>query len=87
MDNIKIGSTIDFENGKSYVVFDSIVEDQTEYLYMATAFEPLEIMFAKRSVGTNNENGIITIGDREEKERVLQLLVEKAKTNNVKNNN
>ena len=46
MDNIKIGSTIDFENGKSYVVFDSIVEDQTEYLYMATAFEPLEIMFA-----------------------------------------
>ena len=84
MNNTKIGSIIAFENDKTYVVFDSIVQDDTEYLYMATTTEPLEIMFAKKSVDASSETDIVTIGDKVEKDKVLKLLIEKSKSNNTK---
>ncbi len=82
MNNTKIGSIIAFENDKTYVVFDSIIEGDTEYLYMATTSEPLEIMFAKKPVDASGETDIVTIGDKAEKDKVLSFLIEKSKSNN-----
>ena len=79
MDNSIIGSIITFENKKSYVVFDTLIDGETQYLYMATTNEPLEIMFAKKPIDAINDTDISTIGDKVEKEKVLQLLVEKSK--------
>ncbi len=79
MDNNLIGSIIAFENGKSYVVFETLVHDKIQYLYMATPNEPLEIMFAKGPLNTTGETDIVTISDKAEKEKVLQLLIEKSK--------
>ncbi len=76
MDNTKVGSIIEFDNHKTYTVFHVMVEDDNQYLYLATINEPLEIVFAKMPIGSLDPNDLITVTEQSEKEKLFQKLKE-----------
>ena len=74
MDNLKVGSIIELDNQKTYAVFHVVIEDNEQYLYLATINEPLEIVFAKMPVGSSSPSDLVTVTEHSEKEKLLQKL-------------
>ena len=68
------GEIISLENGKEYIIFSKIEEKGVNYLYLMSNFKPIEIMFAIEKYDSKIE----IIGDPELKEKVLNLLKQKA---------
>lgn len=78
MNNVTIGEIIELDNGKKYLCFDQIKENEYRYLYLITQNSPVEVKFAKQNIG-NDDSKIIIIGSKEEKKYVLELFQEKRK--------
>ncbi len=78
MDNIMMGEIIELDNGKKYLCFDQIKENDYTYLYLITPNSPVEVKFAKQTIN-NNDSKITIIGKKEEKQYVLDLFKEKRK--------
>lgn len=78
MNNVKMGEIIELDNGKKYLCFDQIKENEFNYLYLITTTNPVEVKFAKQNIN-NNDSNIIIIGTKEEKKYVLELFQEKRK--------
>lgn len=48
MDKLKFGETAVLENGKEYVCFACLNENEKEYVYLVSNFKPLEVRFAEQ---------------------------------------
>ncbi len=71
---IEEGEIVELDNGKEYVVYSVIPENEKNYVYLMSNFKPVEMMFAKEVTGTSDDDiSLEIIHDQEEKQKVLEL--------------
>lgn len=72
MEKLKFGETAVLENGKEYVVFGTVEENDKEYVYLVTTSKPLEVRFATQQI-IDDELILKIVEDQEEKEHLLEI--------------
>ena len=70
---IEEGEIVELDNGKEYVVYSVIPENEKNYVYLMSNFKPVEMMFAKEITGAGDDVSLEIINDYEEKQKVLDL--------------
>lgn len=70
---IEEGEIVELDNGKEYVVYSVIPENENNYVYLMSNFKPVEMMFAKEIVSNDNDISLEVIHNQEEKQKVLEL--------------
>ena len=70
---IEEGEIVELDNGKEYVVYSVIPENENNYVYLMSNFKPVEMMFAKEIVSDDNDISLEVIHNQEEKQKVLEL--------------
>lgn len=75
MTKIKIGEAIEFDE-KEYVCFYEFQQQGINYLFLITQTEPIDVKIAKYDIKNSNDS-IIVIGNKEEKQQILDLFYKK----------
>ena len=70
---IEEGEIVELDNGKQYVVYSVIPENEKNYVYLMSNFKPVEMMFAKEIAGEGSDISLEIIKDQDEKQKVLEL--------------
>lgn len=71
MEKIQIGEVIKLNNNKEYMCACEVQKDNFNYVYLITKTKPIEIVFAKYDISSDDE--LILIGNQKEKLEVLEL--------------
>lgn len=72
MDKLKFGEIAVLENGKEYICFATITDNNESYVYLVSNFKPVEICFVKQEIIDNNL--VLTlVTDKNQKEHLLEL--------------
>lgn len=72
MNKIEMGESVLLEDGKEYLCFSRIIEDDNDYVYLVSNFKPVEVKFAIQYI-KNNEVELKIIGNKEEKKKIYEL--------------
>jgi hypothetical protein len=75
--NINKGEVLVLDNGKEYLVVDTIVCHATEYAFLTTTSKPLEILIGKKVDDGNGNSYIDKVNDVEEIRYILSVLLDK----------
>lgn len=78
MDKLKVGEMAKLDNGKEYICFGQIEENDYDYIFLISNFKPLEIRFATQVI----DNGVLKIDivtDKEIKNHLFEVF-----KNNIK---
>ena len=76
MEKLEFGETAVLENGKEYICFATITENNIDYAYLVSNFKPLEVRFAKQILN-NGELALEIITDQPLKEHLFNLFKDK----------
>lgn len=68
------GEIITLDDGKEYIVINSIEKDGATFVYLLSNFKPVEIRFAKE-IHEGEDISLEIINDQRQKEELMQLLV------------
>ena len=74
--SLEKGEIIELDNGKEYICFSCLEDQNNRYIYLISNFKPLEIKFAKEIIN-NGEISLEIINQQSEKERLFKLFQEK----------
>ena len=66
MDKLKYGETAVLEDGKEYVCFACLEDQDEDYVYLVSNFKPVEVRFARQQL-INGELQLEIIFDKERK--------------------
>lgn len=65
------GEVITLEDGKEYIVFNSILKEGVNYVFLISNFKPVEICFAKEIIDGENIS-LEIINDQKQKEELMK---------------
>lgn len=73
MEKLKFGETAILENGKEYVCFYTLEENEVSYVYLVTNSKPLEVIFAKQTL-IDGELQLEVVTNKELKQYLFKAL-------------
>ncbi len=65
------GEVITLDDGKEYIVFNSILKEGVNYVFLISNFKPVEICFAKEIIDGENIS-LEIINDQKQKEELMK---------------
>lgn len=65
------GEVITLEDGKEYIVFNSILKEGVNYVFLISNFKPVEICFAKEIIDGENIS-LEIINDQKQKKELMK---------------
>lgn len=65
------GEVITLEDGKEYIVFNSILKEGVNYVFLISNFKPVEICFAKEIIDGENIS-LEIINDQKQKNELMK---------------
>lgn len=71
MEKLEFGEVAVLEDGKEYIVFQTLEKDGKNYVYLVSNFKPLEVKFAVQEL-INGELLLNIVENQEEKEGLLE---------------
>ena len=65
------GEVITLDDGKEYIVFNSILKEGVNYVFLISNFKPVEICFAKEIIDGENIS-LEIINDQKQKKELMK---------------
>ena len=78
MEKLEFGEVAVIDNGKEYIVFQTLEKDGKDYVYLVSNFKPLEVKFAVQEI-VDGEFLLRVDESQEEKEQLLEEFQTKAR--------
>ena len=78
MEKLEFGEVAVIDNGKEYIVFQTLEKDGKDYVYLVSNFKPLEVKFAVQEI-VDGELLLRVVESQEEKEQLLEEFQTKAR--------